>query len=121
MGPGLILSMGSPMAFMGAGFGPGEMLMVLAAALMLFGAKRLPEIARALGRALETFRRAADEVKNEIMREPPVDFSATPLPSSHDNQNPELRPQSPPLPASETPVPPRNHRTSPDAVEPEEQ
>jgi len=44
-----------------------EILLVLVAALMLFGAKRLPEIARSLGKAMEEFRRAARDVTDEIM------------------------------------------------------
>lgn len=44
-----------------------EMLFILLAILLLFGAKRLPEIARSLGRSMEEFRRAARDVTNEIM------------------------------------------------------
>jgi sec-independent protein translocase protein TatA len=40
---------------------------ILLVVLMLFGSKRLPEIARGIGRALEEFRRAARDVTDEIM------------------------------------------------------
>ena len=45
-----------------------EILLVLVVALMLFGAKRLPEIARTLGKTMEEFRRAARDVTDEIMQ-----------------------------------------------------
>lgn len=45
-----------------------EILLVLAAALLLFGSKRLPEIARSLGKAMDEFRRATREVTDEIMQ-----------------------------------------------------
>jgi sec-independent protein translocase protein TatA len=35
--------------------GPGEILLIVAAIAVLFGAKRLPEIARSLGRARSEF------------------------------------------------------------------
>jgi len=56
--------------------GAGEILLVLAAVLLLFGAERLPGIARALGRALNEMRRATNEISSEIMNRdlfPPSD------------------------------------------------
>ncbi len=41
--------------------GFGELLIILIIILLLFGAKRLPEIARALGKALNEFKRASRE------------------------------------------------------------
>ncbi len=37
-------------------FGTGEILLILAVVLLLFGAKRLPDTARGLGRSLRIFR-----------------------------------------------------------------
>ena len=42
-----------------------EILVIFVAILLLFGAKRLPEIARALGRASHEFKKAKDEIINE--------------------------------------------------------
>ncbi|MBI3297229.1 MAG: twin-arginine translocase TatA/TatE family subunit [Elusimicrobia bacterium] len=36
--------------------GMGELLIIAAVALLLFGAKRIPEAARALGRSLNAFK-----------------------------------------------------------------
>lgn len=58
----------TPAAFVGGSLGPGELLLVFAVALLLFGSKNLPRIARALGKALEEFRRTAREVTDEVMR-----------------------------------------------------
>jgi len=54
-------------AFIGGGTGSGEILVILAALLLLFGSKNLPKIARTLGRTLEEFRRASREVTRELM------------------------------------------------------
>ncbi|MFO7626738.1 MAG: twin-arginine translocase TatA/TatE family subunit [Candidatus Fermentibacteraceae bacterium] len=37
--------------------GPLELILILVALLLLFGARRIPEIARSLGRAISQFRR----------------------------------------------------------------
>ena len=47
--------------------GPWEILLVLIVALVLFGAKRLPELARGLGLGINEFRDAVDSSKKEIM------------------------------------------------------
>jgi TatA/E family protein of Tat protein translocase len=49
------------------GVSGGEMLLVFAIALLLFGAKRLPGLARQLGRSVEQFRRAAQQVREEFI------------------------------------------------------
>jgi sec-independent protein translocase protein TatA len=41
--------------------GPGELVIVLAIVLLLFGGARLPSIARGLGSAVHEFRRGAQE------------------------------------------------------------
>ena len=47
--------------------GPWEILLVLIVILVLFGAKRLPELARGLGLGINEFRDAVDSSKKEIM------------------------------------------------------
>ena len=50
--------------------GWSELLLILALALILFGPKRLPEIAEAMGKSIRKFksatRSATDEVKREL-------------------------------------------------------
>jgi Tat protein translocase TatB subunit len=45
------------------GIGFPELLLILALALVVIGPKRLPDIARALGRGFTEFKRATDELK----------------------------------------------------------
>lgn len=51
------------------GIGFPELLMVLALALIVIGPKRLPDIARALGRGFTEFKRATDELKTTFQEE----------------------------------------------------
>ncbi len=48
------------------GIGMSELMVILVIALIFIGPKRLPEIARGLGRAINEFRRATDEIKKEV-------------------------------------------------------
>jgi sec-independent protein translocase protein TatB len=48
------------------GIGMPEMLLILAVALIVFGPKRLPELAKSLGRALGEFKRATSDLKQSI-------------------------------------------------------
>jgi len=43
-----------------------ELLIILFIVLLLFGAGRLPEIARAIGRSLKEFKKGTKEVRDEI-------------------------------------------------------
>jgi sec-independent protein translocase protein TatA len=42
-------------------FGMGELLIILVVVLLLFGAKKLPDLARSLGRSLNEFKKGRDE------------------------------------------------------------
>ncbi|MDD2599361.1 MAG: twin-arginine translocase TatA/TatE family subunit [Kiritimatiellae bacterium] len=54
-------------AFLTSSVGAGEWIMLFAVVLVVVGPRRLPEIARKLGRTMEMFRRAADEFKEQLM------------------------------------------------------
>lgn len=43
-----------------------EIFIIMAVALVLFGANRIPEIARGLGRGMREFRKATDDIKKEF-------------------------------------------------------
>lgn len=55
------------LAFLMESVGMGEWVVLLAVILIVMGPQRLPEMARKLGRWTETFRRAADEFKRQIL------------------------------------------------------
>ncbi|MBR4465473.1 twin-arginine translocase TatA/TatE family subunit [bacterium] len=43
-----------------------EIILIILVVLLLFGAKRIPELARALGKAKKEFQKAKDEVETEV-------------------------------------------------------
>ncbi len=49
-------------------FGGGEIFLILVAAIMMFGSKRIPEIARGLGKGIREVRNATDDIKREIQK-----------------------------------------------------
>lgn len=59
------------------GLSGGELLLVLTAVLILFGAKKIPEFAKGLGQGIREFKKASREVQDEIER------AAEELNSSH--------------------------------------
>ncbi len=54
-------------AFLTGSVGTGEWIVLFVVVLIVVGPKRLPEIARKIGRTMEMFRRAADEFKEQLM------------------------------------------------------
>jgi len=46
--------------------GMQEMMLVMVVVLLLFGSKRLPDLARGIGKSMREFRKAAEDVKREI-------------------------------------------------------
>lgn len=49
-------------------FSGWEIAIVVLVILLLFGAKRIPELARGLGQGITEFRKASDDIKKEIDR-----------------------------------------------------
>jgi TatA/E family protein of Tat protein translocase len=49
--------------------GPGEMLIILVFALIIFGPGKLPEVAKGLGKAIGDFRRASQGLTDDLTRE----------------------------------------------------
>ncbi len=47
-------------------FSPEDLILILAVALLLFGANKLPEMARSLGKATGEFKKGQIEVENEL-------------------------------------------------------
>ena len=87
--------------------GAGELTVILVLALLILGPKRLPELARGIGKFLREFRRQTDEVRTtietefyrmdrELQEDEPR--KPTPLPSA---QPASAQPVAAPAPASE--------------------
>jgi TatA/E family protein of Tat protein translocase len=73
------------------GIGMTELLVIFAIALVVLGPKKLPELARSLGRGLAEFRRASSDLRREFLD---VTEEPRPLPPA----DPQ-RPASPPAAA----------------------
>jgi sec-independent protein translocase protein TatA len=48
--------------------GPMEMIFVMVVLLLLFGAKRLPELGSGLGKGIREFKRSVSDIKEEVQR-----------------------------------------------------
>jgi Tat protein translocase TatB subunit len=48
------------------GIGMQELILILVVALIVIGPKRLPDLARALGKAMGEFRRATDDIRESL-------------------------------------------------------
>jgi sec-independent protein translocase protein TatA len=55
------------LAFLGSLGGP-EIAVIFVIVLLLFGAKKIPELARGLGKSMGEFKKAQTEFENEINR-----------------------------------------------------
>ncbi len=50
------------------GLGGQELVLILLIILLLFGAKKLPELAKGLGKGMREFKKAQSEIEDEINR-----------------------------------------------------
>lgn len=81
------------------GLGPGELLLILAVLLLVFGAKRLPELGGALGKGIREFKNSVRDIEGEFKSEVGGDHRPADRPAS--------RPAvSPPPPANTEPAAP---------------
>ncbi|HHM02766.1 MAG TPA: twin-arginine translocase TatA/TatE family subunit [Caldithrix abyssi] len=48
------------------GIGTTELIVILFIILLVFGSKKLPELARGLGRGINEFKRASQEIQEEL-------------------------------------------------------
>lgn len=77
------------------GIGMPELILILALALIVLGPRRLPEIARALGKGMAEFRRATDEIKEEFRRvEQEIEESSPQATPDNDPSSPTSTPTS---------------------------
>lgn len=75
-----------------------EIVGILLVLLLLFGAKKLPELARGLGRGINEFRRASRDVQDELQRaveEEPPPPRPSPPPAQPRSASAEPAPGSP--------------------------
>ncbi|GAA4312119.1 twin-arginine translocase TatA/TatE family subunit [Nibribacter koreensis] len=83
------------LAFIG-NLGTGEMILIALVILLLFGAKRIPDLARGLGKGIREFKDATNEIKSDI--EKSANTNDRPNNSGPYNPNPNAgytQPQNP--------------------------
>ena len=90
--------------------GPFELILIFLAVLLLFGAKRIPEIARGLGKGIKEFKSATKEITDEFK----VDDSPNRIqpPSQHPHGSAAPRDTSSQAAPNPTPAPPAGTDTS---------
>lgn len=86
------------------GLGMPELLVILVVALIVIGPKKLPDIARALGKGMREFRKATNDIKQNIdfdprdydprtalkeITSPPPERSAKPAPPEYEQPEKE--------------------------------
>jgi Tat protein translocase TatB subunit len=79
------------------GIGMTELMVIFVIGLVVLGPKRLPELARSLGKSLAEFRRASNEMRREFMN----------VTEDANIVSPALPQPTPPPSAPAAPAPPR--------------
>ena len=74
--------------------GPWEIALILALALLIFGAKKLPELARGLGQGIKEFKKASRDVQNDLQRAIDNIEEDSSLPKSSSDSSPVEPPSS---------------------------
>ena len=46
--------------------GPWEIVLIILVIILIFGGKKIPELARGLGKGLKEFRKTTNEIKDEV-------------------------------------------------------
>ena len=84
-----------------AWLGGMEVVLILAVVLILFGAKKLPELAKGLGSGIKEFKKATREVTDEIQNAP------TDTPSAKTTAIGQAQPPPPATTVSQSATPPK--------------
>lgn len=75
------------------GLGPMELILIFLVILLLFGAKRIPEIAQGIGKGINEFKRAArdvtDEIETSAKYEPPTQTAKNELKEQKKDSKPK--------------------------------
>lgn len=91
--------------------GPTEIILILLVVILLFGAKKLPELARGSGRALRIFKSETKGLIDDDDKadDPHTDAHGRPLPAGADVQQPSYEQVHHVEPQSDSTVKPSSH------------
>ena len=87
-----IMTQSAHLAFI-QNLGPGELLLIFCVILLLFGAKKLPQLARGLGKSMGEFKKAREEFEHEIARAED-EVTSAPKTTSPEESGPREKDQS---------------------------
>jgi TatA/E family protein of Tat protein translocase len=95
------------------GIGMPELILIAVVALIVLGPKKLPDLAKSMGRAMREFKKATSELKETLqvdsefteVKKAFTDFHADVNKTIHDDEKPQAAPasESPTLPADSAP------------------
>jgi sec-independent protein translocase protein TatA len=85
--------------------GGGEIILILALVLILFGAKKLPELAKGLGTGIKEFKKATREVTDEVSRSIDETPPQPRLPASPAPAAPQIQAEATPTVPATAPAP----------------
>jgi sec-independent protein translocase protein TatA len=74
------------------GLGPTEMMIIFVIILLVFGPSQLPKLARGLGSAMREFRKAQNEISDELHRDPSDKDKAASPHTSPESKPPDNKP-----------------------------
>ena len=83
-------------------FSGQDMLIIFLIVLLLFGAKKLPELAKGMGQAVKEFNKAKDEIEKELTK-PANEVTVQPAPNKQE-YIPASTPQAAPAPQAPAPA-----------------
>lgn len=71
------------------GIGTTELLVILFIILLVFGSKKLPELAQGLGKGIREFKKASNEIQDELDLNKPISSRSTATETSTEEAEPE--------------------------------
>jgi sec-independent protein translocase protein TatA len=73
--------------------GMPELIVIFVIALIIFGPRRLPELGRSLGRGINEFKRASNDLRNTLEEEVKLEEQRTPpAPNAHSTPAKDVEP-----------------------------
>ncbi len=99
--------------------GMPELIVIFVIALIIFGPRRLPELGRSLGKSINEFKKASNDLRNSLEEEIRLEEHKTPAPTQAQAQpQPQLQGSGPVPVANPIPSAPVNDVEQPVASRP---
>lgn len=73
------------------GIGTTELLVILFIILLVFGAKKLPELAQGLGKGIREFKKASNEIQDELDLNKPLSSAKPDKSTEETNKSEEVK------------------------------